>query len=114
MRIFFKSSGMPCYEALKATAKKYIAQEKREGVLQKALDAAKGLINELKAEIASLREELSYYRSPKFQMKLHKIEKENDTLRDKLRVYNLIIDRHDLGRFFGKNRDMGRSREEAR
>ena len=102
------------YEALKAAAKKYMAQEKREGVLQKALDAAKGLINELKAEIASLREELSYYRSPKFQMKLHKIEKENFDLRDKLRVYNLIIDRHDLGRFFGKNRDMGRSRDEAR
>ena len=102
------------YDALKATAKKYIAQEKREGILQKALDAAKGLINELKAEIASLREELSYYRSPKFQMKLHKIEKENDALRDKLRVYNAIIDRYDLGRFFGKNRDMGRSRDEAR
>lgn len=47
------------YEALKATAKKYIAQEKREGVLQKALDAAKGLINELKAgNRISLREEL--------------------------------------------------------
>ena len=102
------------YEALKATAKKYIAQEKREGVLQKALDAAKGLINELKAEIASLREELSYYRSPKFQMKLHKIEKENDTLRDKLRVYNLIIDRHDLGRFFGKNRSLDKLRSETR
>ena len=99
------------YEALKATAKKYIAQEKREGVLQKALDAAKGLINELKAEIASLREELSYYRSPKFQMKLHKIEKENDALRDKLRVYNAIIDRYDLGRFFGKNRDMERLKD---
>ena len=99
------------YEALKATAKKYIAQEKREGVLQKALDAAKGLINELKAEIASIREELSYYRSPKFQMKLHKIEKENDALRDKLRVYNAIIDRYDLGRFFGKNRDMGRFKD---
>ena len=102
------------YDALKATVKKYIAQEKREGVLQKALDTAKSLINELKAEIASLREELSYYRSPKFQMKLHKIEKENYDLRDKLRVYNAIIDRYDLGRFFGKNRDMSRSRDEAR
>ena len=99
------------YDALKATAKKYIAQEKREGVLQKALDAAKGLINELKAEIASLREELSYYRSPRFQMKLHKVEKENNDLRDKLRVYNAIIDRYDLGRFFEKNRDMGRSQK---
>lgn len=102
------------YEALKNTAKKYIAQEKREGVLQRALDAAKTLINELKAEIASLREELSYYRSPRFQMKLHKVEKENDDLLDKLRVYNAIIDRYDLGRFFGKNRDMGRTRDEAR
>ena len=102
------------YEALKTTAKKYIAQEKREGVLQRALDAAKSLINELKAEIASLREELSYYRSPRFQMKLHKVEKENNDLRDKLRVYNAIIDRYDLGRFFGKNRDMGRSRDDAR
>ena len=64
--------------------------------------------------MSSLREELSYYRAPKFQMKLHKIEKENDALRDKLRVYNAIIDRYDLGRFFGKNRDMGRSRDEAR
>ena len=81
---------------------------------KKALDTAKSLINELKAEIASLREELSYYRSPKFQMKLHKIEKENFDLRDKLRVYNAIIDRHNLGRLFGKNRDMGRSRDEAR
>ena len=102
------------YEALKNTAKKYIAQEKREGVLQRALDAAKTLINELKAEIASLREELSYYRSPRFQMKLHKVEKENDDLLDKLRVYNAIIDRYDLGRFFGKNRNMGRTRDEAR
>ena len=101
------------YDALKATAKKYIAQEKREGVLQKALDAAKGLINELKAEIASLREELSYYHSPKFQMKLRKIEKENYDLRDKLRVYNAIIDRFDLGRFFGKNRSLERSKTET-
>lgn len=102
------------YETLKTTAKKYIAREKREGVLQRALDAAKALINELKAEIASLREELSYYRSPRFQMKLHKVEKENNDLRDKIRVYNAIIDRYDLGQFFGKNRDMGRTRDEAR
>lgn len=32
--------------------------------------------------------------------------------RDKLRVYNAIIDRYDLGRFLGKNRDMGRSGDE--
>ena len=60
-----------------------------------------------------MREELSYYRSPKFQMKLHKIEKENDVLRDKLRVYNAIIDRFDLGRFFGKNRSPERNRNET-
>ena len=55
-------------------------------MLQRALDATKALINGLKAEIASLREELAYYRSPRFQMKLHKVEKENNDLRDKLRV----------------------------
>lgn len=48
------------------------------------------------------------------KLNVDKIEKENDALRDKLRVYNAIIDRYDLGRFFGKNRDMGRSRDEAR
>ena len=47
-------------------------------------------------------------------MKLPEVEKENNAPRDKLRVYNAIIDRYDLGRFFGKNRDMGRSRDEAR
>ena len=46
-------------------------------------------------------------------MKLHEVEKENNDLRDKLRVYNAIIGRYDLGRFFGKNRDMGRSRDDA-
>lgn len=83
-------------------------------MLQRALDAAMALINELKAEIASLLEDLAYYRSPRFQMKLHKVEKENNDLRDKLRVYNAIIDRYDSGRFFGKNRDIGRTRDETR
>ena len=69
------------YDALKTTAKMYIAQKKREGVLQRALDVARSLINELKAEIPSLRGERSYSRSIKFQTKLHKIEKENDTFR---------------------------------
>lgn len=44
----------------------------------------------------------------------YEFAKENNDLRDKLRVYNAIIDRYDLGRFFGKNRDMGRTRDEAR
>ena len=35
-------------------------------------------------------------------MKLHEVEKENNDLRDKLRVYNAIIDRYDFGRFLGK------------
>ena len=47
-------------------------------------------------------------------MKLHKNEKENFDLRDKLRVYDLIIDRHDLGRFFGKNRSLEKLRSETR
>ena len=47
-------------------------------------------------------------------MKLHKIEKENFDLRDKLRVYDLIIDRHDLGRFFGTNRSLEKLRSETR
>lgn len=47
------------YEQLKTAAKKYIAQEKKESKLQKALDAAHKLITELKSTIANLTKQLS-------------------------------------------------------
>lgn len=98
-----------------STGQKLWEYEVHQGtVLYLALEDDYQRLQELKAEIASLREDLAYYRSPRFQMKLYKVEKENNDLRDKLRVYNAIIDRYDLGRFFGKNRDMGRTRDEAR
>lgn len=47
------------YETLAAAAKKYYAQERRESKLQKALDAANKLIGELKAQITSLKQQIS-------------------------------------------------------
>ena len=51
------------FEHLSTLAKKYVAAEKKESKLQKALDAANRLIARLKAEIAGLKQELSEYKS---------------------------------------------------
>ena len=51
------------FERLSTLAKKFVAAEKKESKLQKALDAANRLIAKLKTEIAGLKQELSEYKS---------------------------------------------------
>ena len=51
------------FDRLSTLAKKYVTAEKKESKLQKALDAANKLIAKLKAEIDSLKQEISDYKS---------------------------------------------------
>ena len=102
------------YEALKTAAKKYVVQERREGKLQKTLDAAKRLITELKAEIVSLKKELLEYKSVYNSLRTAELERENSMLRKKLGDYESVIQRNNLWRFFRHRREKAAKRDEVR
>ena len=102
------------YEALAMAAKKYITQEKQESRLQKALDAANKLIAELKAQIASLTEELVKYKSIHLVLNPANLKRENEQLRSKLRWYESVIDRQGLWHLVGKERARTQARSEIR
>lgn len=102
------------YESLATAAKKYVTQEKKERHLQKLLDAANKLISELKAKVAALTAELAEYRSVRGKLHTNELEQENEKLRDKLRSYEAVIDRHDLWHLFGRKRSKTMTREESR
>ena len=102
------------YEALKTAAKKYVVQERREGKLKKTLDAAKRLITELKAEIASLKKELLEYKSVYNSLRTAELERENSMLRKKLDDYESVIQRNNLWRFFRPRREKAAKRDEGR
>ncbi len=102
------------YEALKIAAKKYVVQERREGKLQKTLDAAKRLICELKAEIASLKKELLEYKSVYNSLRTAELERENSMLRKKLGDYESVIQRNNLWHFFRQWREKTAERDEVR
>ncbi len=101
------------YDTMAVAAKKYYTQEKRESKLQKMLDEANRMIAELKAKIASLTAELTGYKS--IQKRLHPegIEKENNDLRNKVRQYERIIDKHKLWHIFGNKQDKTHVQGEA-
>ena len=78
------------YETLSTAAKKFYAPEKKESKLQKMLDAANRKMDELKAVISSLREqvasltvELSKYKSVRNRLNSANLEQENERLRKK-------------------------------
>ena len=102
------------YETLATAAKKYIAQEKKESKLQKALDAANKLIAELKAKVASLTRELSEYKSVRGKIRTAELEQENENLRSKLRSYEAVIDRNNLWGYFSRHIAKPHSRDDAR
>ena len=102
------------YENLAAVAKKYVIQEKKERHLQKMLDAANKLISELTSKVTALTAELVEYKSVRGKLHTNELEHENRKLRDKLRSYESVIDRHDLWHLFGRKRSKMVAREEIR
>lgn len=109
------------YESLSTAAKKYVAQEKKESKLQKALDAANKMITELKNTITDLTrklsaatKELAEYKSVRGQLRTAELEQENNRLRSRLRTYEEVISRNNLWDFFRPNRNKNRNRDDAR
>ena len=102
------------YESLAVAAKKYVASEKKESKLQKALDAANKLIAKLKAEIDGLKQELSEHKSVRCKLRTSDLEIENAELRGKVRSYEDVIQRNNLWRFFRPRREKVATRENVR
>ena len=102
------------YERLAAAAKKYIVQERKESKLQKALDAALKLIEELKEKVAALTAELSSYKSIRSRFDVTNLRHENEVLRSKVRRYESVIERNGLWHLFGTRRGKETAKEEVR
>ena len=102
------------YELLATAAKKYVAVEKKESKLQKALDAANRLIAKLKAEIVGLKQELSEYKSVRSKLRTSDLERENAELRGNVRRYEDVIQRNNLWHFFRPRREKAATRDDAR
>ncbi len=102
------------FERLSTLAKKYVAAEKKESKLQKALDASNRLIARLKAEIAGLKQELSEYKSIRSKLRTSDLERENAELRGKVRSYEDVIQRNNLWRFFRPHREKTVMRDNIR
>ncbi|MCD8006651.1 MAG: plasmid recombination protein [Oscillospiraceae bacterium] len=102
------------YETLSTAAKKFYAQEKKELKLQKALDSANKTVGELKAENSSLKDELFKYKSVRNKLNAKELEKENERLRGKVRMYEDAISRNGLWELFTRERTSGRENYETR
>ena len=102
------------FDRLSTLAKKHVTAEKKESKLQKALDAANKLIAKLKAEIDSLKQEISDYKSVHSKLRAAELERENTELRGKVRNYEDVIQRNNLWRFFHPLREKAVTRDEAR
>ena len=102
------------FEHLSTLAKKYVAAEKKESKLQKALDAANRLIAKLKAEIVGLKQELSEYKSVRGKLRTSDLERENAELRGKVQRYENVIQRNNLWHFFRPRREKAATHDDAR
>ena len=102
------------FDRLSTLAKKYVTAEKKESKLQKAVDAANKLIAKLRAEIDSLKQEISDYKSVHSKLRAAELERENTELRGKVRSYEDVIQRNNLWRFFHPHREKAAMRDDAR
>ncbi len=102
------------YETLSTAAKKFYAQEKKESKLQKALDSANKTVGDLKTENSSLKDELFKYKSVRNKLNAKELEKENERLRGKARMYEDVISRNNLWELFTRERTNGRENYKTR
>ena len=78
------------------------------------MDAANKLIAKLKAEIDSLKQEISDYKSVHSKLRAAELERENTELHRKVRSYEDVIQRNNLWRFFHPLREKAATREDVR
>ena len=67
-----------------------------------------------KAEIDSLKQEISDYKSVHSKLRAAELKRENTELRGKVRSYEDVIQRNNLWRFFHPHREKAVTRDEAR
>ncbi len=72
------------------------------------------MISKFERKIAELMSELAKYKSVCGKLHTNELEQENEKLRDKLRSYEAVIDRHDLWHLFGRKRSKTAVRDESR
>ena len=102
------------YENLAAAAKKFYVQERKESKLQKALEAALKMVNELKTKVTALTAELAEYKSVRGQLNTAGLEQQNELLMNKLHRYETVIERNGLWNLFRpsrKTKDITRQEE---
>ena len=102
------------YQNLVTAAQKYVVQEKQEGKLKKLLKEAKKTIAELKTKLAAVTKELAEYKSIRGQLRTADLEKENNSLRSKLRTYEDVISRNNLWSYFTRRKENVRTQDDAR
>ena len=102
------------YQNLVTAAQKFVVQEKQEGKLKKLLKEAKKTIVELKAKLAAATKELAEYKSIRGQLRTADLEKENSSLRSKLRTYEEVISRNNLWSYFSRRKENVRTQDDAR
>ena len=85
-------------------------------MLQRALDAANKLIDELKKMIAELTEKLTAAYKDLLRCKSEKEElnKENDNLRRKIHTYDNVISQNNLSAFFHSENEKYRENDDER
>ena len=102
------------YENLAAAAKKFYVQDRKESKLQKALEAALKMVNELKTKVTALTAELAEYKSVRGQLNTAGLEQQNELLMNKLHRYETVIERNGLWNLFRpsrKTKDITRQEE---
>ena len=102
------------YQNLVTAAQKYVVQEKQEGKLKKLLKEAKRTIADLKTKLAAATKELAEYKSIRGQLRTADLEKENNSLRSKLRTYEEVISRNNLWSYFSRRKENMRTQDDAR
>ena len=102
------------YQNLVTAAQKYVVQEKQEGKLKKLLKEAKKTIAELKVKLAAATKELAEYKSIRGQLRTADLEKENNSLRSKLRTYEDVISRNNLWSYVSRHKEKARAQDDAR
>lgn len=93
------------FENISTAVKKFLAQERKECKLQKALDSANKMITELKRTVAGLTAELTEYSSVKGRISYAKLQRENEELRGKVGRYEEMLRENVLSASGRKSKD---------
>ena len=99
------------YQMLVTAAKKYVAQEKKEGKLRSLLKAAEAKIADLTAKLAAVTKELSEYKSIRGKLKSAGLEQENVTLHDTVSWYRSVIEKQGIGHLFNRPKQHRQDRD---